>query len=133
MHVIFAPAAPWLHRSSFKYARYYQSSLFATTTLEQKSRMHNQKVNALAYRERRRFTHAEYLTLEERADAKSEFYQGEIHAVSGGQDMKKIEVHSQQRPGQWLSTQFTEGEFELVSLGTRLTLDDIYRDVHFQE
>lgn len=95
--------------------------------------MHNQKVNALAYRERRRFTHAEYLTLEERADAKSEFYQGEIHAVSGGQDMKKIEVHSQQRPGQWLSTQFTEGEFELVSLGTRLTLDDIYRDVHFQE
>ena len=185
----------------------------------------------LAHRERRRFTHAEYLTLEEGADAKSEFYQGEIYAMSGAsvehnqivrnltaaldpalrdgpcqlfvadlrlfvaahdlftypdlfvvcgplarlgsrndtltdatciievlspsteaydkgqkflfyqdlpsfkeyllvsQDLKKVELHSQQRPGQWLSTQFTDGEFELVSLGACLSLNDIYRDV----
>ena len=38
----------------------------------------------LAYRERRLFTPAEYLTLEENSETKSEFYRGEIFAMSGG-------------------------------------------------
>lgn len=47
MHVISAPATPGLHHSSIKYARYYQSSLFAPTPLELKSQMHNQNAKAL--------------------------------------------------------------------------------------
>ncbi|MGE0488904.1 MAG: Uma2 family endonuclease [Vulcanimicrobiota bacterium] len=38
----------------------------------------------LAHRERRRFTPAEYLALEERSETRSEFYRGEIFAMSGG-------------------------------------------------
>jgi Uma2 family endonuclease len=38
----------------------------------------------LAHRERRLFTPAEYLALEENSDTKSEYYQGEIFAMSGG-------------------------------------------------
>lgn len=37
-----------------------------------------------AHRERRRFTAEEYLALEERSSTRSEFYQGEIYATSGG-------------------------------------------------
>lgn len=37
----------------------------------------------LAHRERRRFTPEEYLALEERSESKSEFYEGEIYAMSG--------------------------------------------------
>lgn len=38
----------------------------------------------LAHRERRLFTPEEYLVLEENADSKSEYYRGEIFAMSGG-------------------------------------------------
>lgn len=37
------------------------------------------------------------------------------------------------RPGQWLSTQFTEGELLLESLDTRLELAEIDRDVRLPE
>ena len=38
----------------------------------------------LAHRERRLFTHEEYFAIEESSDTKSEFYRGEIFAMSGG-------------------------------------------------
>lgn len=38
----------------------------------------------LAHRERRLFTPEEYLSIEEKSASKSEFYQGEIFAMSGG-------------------------------------------------
>lgn len=38
----------------------------------------------LAHREHRRFTHAEYLVLEERAEVKSEYHRGVIYALTGG-------------------------------------------------
>lgn len=38
----------------------------------------------LAHRERRLFTHAEYFGIEENAECKSEFFRGEIYAMSGG-------------------------------------------------
>jgi Uma2 family endonuclease len=185
----------------------------------------------LAHRERRRFTPAEYLALEENSATKSEYYRGDIYAMSGAsvehnqlvrnltakldpalqgspcqlfvsglrlhvvahdlftypdlfavcgplarlsgrndtltdasfvievlspstesydrgqkflfyqglpsfreyllvsQDSQKVELHTLQRPGQWLSTQFTEGEIQIESVGARLQLAEIYRDV----
>jgi Uma2 family endonuclease len=38
----------------------------------------------MAVQERRLYTHAEYFALEEQADYKSEYYQGEIIALAGG-------------------------------------------------
>lgn len=45
------------------------------------------------------------------------------------QDMQKVELCTLQRRGQWLSTQITDGEFELKSLGVSLKLAEIYRGV----
>ena len=185
----------------------------------------------LAHRQRRLFTHKEYLQLEEQSETKSEYYQGEIFAMSGAtvahnqlvrnltlvlgsalrgghfqlfvadlrlhvkaqdlftypdlfvvcgslarlegrsdtltdatlivevlspsteaydrgqkflfyqnlpsfreyllvsQDRPLLELHTLQRPGQWLSTQFNNGEIALDSIGLSLDLDELYRDV----
>lgn len=183
------------------------------------------------HRQRRLFTHQEYLQLEEQSETKSEYYQGEIYAMSGasiahnqlvrnltlqlgpalresprqlfvadlrlhvkahdlfiypdlfvvcgplprldgrtdtltdatlivevlsasteaydrgqkflfyqnlpsfreyllvGQDRRMVELHTLQRPGQWLSTQSTQGEVELHSIAAKLDLEELYRDV----
>lgn len=185
----------------------------------------------LAHRQRRVFTHQEYLQLEEQSETKSEYYQGEIYAMSGAsvahnqlvrnltlelgsalrggpcqlfvadlrlhvkahdlftypdlfvvcgtltrldgrtdtltdatlivevlspsteaydrgqkflfyqnlpsfreyllvsQDRLLVELHTLQRPGQWLSTQSDTGEIVLESIGVRLNLGELYRDV----
>lgn len=62
------------------------------------------------------------------------FYQdlpsfGEYLLVS--QERQSLELHTLQRPGQWLSTSITEGQVELASIGASLSVADIYRDVGF--
>lgn len=185
----------------------------------------------LVYRERRLFTPEEYLAFEERSQTKSEYFQGEIYAMSGAsvehnqllrnltlelgthckdgpcqlfvadlrlhievhglftypdlfavcgplarldgrtdtltnatlivevlsasteaydrgqkflfyqdlpsfreyllvsQERRQVQLHTLQRPGQWLSTQSTDGEIELESVGARLSLSELYRGV----
>jgi Uma2 family endonuclease len=185
----------------------------------------------LAHHQRRRFTHEEYLQIEERSSIKSEYYKGDIYAMSGAtvahnqivrnlaleigphlkegpcqlfladlrlhvqahelftypdlfvvcgplvglegrsdtltdatliievlsgstqeydrgqkflfyqslpsfreyllvsQDQQMVELHTLRRPGQWLSTQSTDGEIVLSSVEARLGLTEVYRGV----
>lgn len=187
----------------------------------------------LAHRQRRLFTHQEYLQFEEQSETKSEYYQGEIYAISGAsvahnqlvrnltlelgsalrggpcqlfvaalrlhvkaqdlftypdlfvvcgtlarlegrsdtltdatliievlspsteaydrgqkflfyqnlpsfreyllvsQERQQVELHTLQRPGQWLSTQSDTGDIVLESIGVTLNLDELYTDVLF--
>jgi Uma2 family endonuclease len=45
------------------------------------------------------------------------------------QDRCQAELHTMQRPGQWLSTRSHEGEIFLESINAHLTLSEIYRGV----
>ena len=70
-----------------------------------------------------RHTYGEYLALEEHANVRHEFFDGEIYAMAGG-----TPEHAAVCVNVWTRSEIRSGSIRLMSIDCTLEVADVYRD-----